>query len=216
MPRIRLIQPDGLKTIAQIMMRTPRERAIFDRHEPFADAAEAQAHLGDWLGDPTNIDALMDAPIATVRRGDKGLVGDVRIDAVLAAMLHGLGIDARAFGVAVAFDDDTTFIVGDVEIDVTSIQAMTAGDMTICGRVQINAEADEVYLEIQRIEMSGRMPETILDACVGRRVSDVVSHPLLDPIPLIVKETELRGTGTRIYYEDMETIALRDVPALGR
>lgn len=210
MPDLELKQEWDLDTIADIMCRTPTARHIFDHDGLFPDAASAQAHLGRWLGSAANIDRLLVAPVGSIRPRRAGPIGNVRIDKVLAGMLESLGIDPRAYAIAILFDADSHFIFGNVDFCPLLIESLTEECTDISGRVELNARAEELNPEIRRIEIMHNLPETVITACIGEPLRRIVSHPQLDHMDLVIESVEERGNATRIFYRSMGRVALKD------
>lgn len=206
-----------LNTIADAMCVNDAANHIFAHEGHFPDADAAREHLGRWLGAPTNIDRLLNAPLGSIRPRRSGLVGDVRIDAVLAGMLDSIGVDPRAYAVAILFDADSHFIFGDVDFTPLRIESLTGTDVEISGSVELNARAEDLSFEIRRIEIMNNLPETVVTACIGNPLRRIVSHPQLDHMDLVVENVEERGNATRIFYRPVEMVVLRDwKPAMHR
>lgn len=45
------------------------------------------------------------------------------------------------------------------------------------------------------------LPDTLVDLCAGRPLKEVVSHPVLDPLPITISQTEQRESITRIHTD---------------
>lgn len=187
----------------------------FDRKDPVQAWCEIRHHLRTWLHRPVGIERALETPLDALGDAVPGfmdsdqLVGDTVMPEALAHVLAGHGVDPRAFGAVALWRPGTwTVHLGELRVDV---DCGTADDMEtrrVAGYMHPNGIG--IWdLSDSHVGLYDFLPETTAQALVGGPLVRAVSHPMVDPLGLVVTGVS-RWSGTVLHYRDAN-IALRDM-----
>lgn len=194
-----------------VFFREAAHRAV-GRRGGFNSFEETSEHLCRWLGRPGDMTDALSIPIRdlTGDEDDEGVFGDLEMDAVLVSILHAMGVDPRAFGVLCALSP-----LGILTID--GIRFTMDGGMNMSSRIWSAAatidldEVTDIHTSAGRMETGHDLPETILSTLGGRRVGEIIDHPLLRGCDLAIEEAHAIGLGTRIILKGGTPTRMRDL-----
>ena len=186
----------------------------FDARDRVQAWCEIRHHLRDWLRDPVGIERTLAttfhelATALPMSRCVEVTVGDTLMPRALAHVLASGGIDPRAFGaVALWRTRNWTVHVQGVRIDIV----IDIGDDDV-RTLGATIHPDGIALWDMgdcQVALYDTLPETVARASVGRPISDIVSHPVLDALGhRVCAVTE--WTGSILHYREGR-VALRDI-----
>jgi hypothetical protein len=187
----------------------------FDRNDPVQAWCEIRHHLRTWLQVPAGIDGALSTPMGVLGDAVPGfrfrqdLVGDVVMPEALAHVLAGHGVDPRAFGAVAAWRPGKwTVNLGELRLDVDCAMAPDMETWRIGG--YIHPDGIGIWDMVDgHVALYDHLPETAAQALVGEPLTRVVSHPMIDPLGLVVIGTS-QWSGTVLHYRD-RNVALRDI-----
>ena len=214
---------DQQDNITDEMVRAPNAGKVFGRQRGFADRNEARVFLAHWLRHARR-DHLAEMTKRTLASvidhygpdtydagpADERPCGDIVTDLVLDHVLRRMGVNPQAFMLAMVFHPYDEIMLDGRLMTPSRIDQLALGTMTLSCSIELGNGAD-VSTDSRRIEISEHLPDTILSQAVGRKVSEIVSHPLLDGLDLIVEDIHPVGSGTRIVYSGDDGIRLADI-----
>jgi hypothetical protein len=213
---------DGCRALWESILRRKDVHALFGFDAPPTNRDDVLRHLSSWLADPgpTVTDALR-APLKAMADvfgagdADGRTCGDMEMDAALEGIVRSLGMDPRAYALLTAFHP-----FEEVSLAGTTFRP-SMGDNMATGTYHVSAIVDlggrnEISTESGRIEIEAELPDTVIEAAPGRPVTDLVDHPLIRNLGLVVHDLHLIGFGTRIVYRNTPSRPIARIPGLRR
>jgi hypothetical protein len=194
-----------------VFFREAAHRAV-GRGGGFNSFEETSEHLCGWLARPGDMTDALSIPIRdlTGDDDDDGVFGDLEMDAGLVAVLRAMGVDPRAFGVLCALSPQGIMTIDGIRFTMDGGMNMSSRIWNAAATIDLD-EVTDLNTHAGRMETGQHLPETILSTLGGRRVGEIIDHPLLRGCGLVIEEAHAIGLGTRIILQDGRPARMRDL-----
>lgn len=204
----------GGLALAERLLRRRAVHAVFDMPDGIRGADAVVDHLSHWLTAPgPSLKAALASPLKAMANvfgsgdADARRCGDMEMDAVLEAIVRRLGMDPRAYALLTAFHPFETISLAGTVFAPTTSDSMNTDVYHVSAIVALDAR-NEISTEAGKLEIAAELPDTVIEAARGRPVTDIVDHPLLRGLDMIVHDLHLIGFGTRIIYRNIPSRTL--------
>jgi len=195
--------------------------------------ARARMVLARWLTAPgPSLDAVLETSLDDIlnpeRSGPSVLpdrkVGDIILPATLEDVLRRMGVDPRAWAVAMAFcRAEGEMTIDGVRLVPCSMRSFSDGSYTLTSTIGLggadhDGREDQIDTESGCLHLgaAANLPETLVALAAGRRIDEIVSHPLLDGLDLYVQRFRDVPGGVGIVYRDRPSRRIADMAPLGQ
>ena len=211
---------EGSQALPERLMRRRGVHALFGLPDGIQDTDEVLGHLSHWLAAPgPSLKAAFASPLKAMANVfgsgdvDGRRCGDMRMDAVLEGMVRHLGMDPRAYALLTAFHPFETISLAGTEFAPTMCDNMTTDEHHVSAVVGLDGR-NEISTEAGKLEIAAELPDTVIEAARGRPLTDIVDHPLLRGLGIVVHDLHLIGFGTRIVYRNIPSRTLWQMKGL--
>ncbi len=193
-------------TIDDRMTADPLSASVFGGPLRHQDRAGARAHLARWLVAPgRGFEAVASTRLRHVtacggRTMDAVTIPEVEMAVELVVALRALGVDPRAFAVAVIYHPSTGYAFDGHAIDPTFDTHPGRGSPPrVTARIGI-ADHVEINPVTRTVTIQGARPATFRAAAVGMPLREVFGQRLIDGLGCRVLRVEASDAQTRLVY----------------
>lgn len=204
-------------TIDERMVSDPLMASVFGGPLSHPDRSSARSHLAAWLVDPgRGFEAVAATRLRHItacggRTMDDVTIPQVEMAAELISALRTLGIDPRAFAVAVVYHPATDYgLDGHLFEPTFDTHPGSGRPPRVTARIHL-ADHVDINPVNRTVTIRGTLPDTVRDAVVGMPLHEVVGHRLVADVDSRILRVETSADETRIVYRTPGLVTIREL-----